>query len=43
MRIIENINGYEGEEWMTVEDMVKEFKEGRIGGAEAKGGVDVGI
>ena len=38
-RIIEWINGHEGVEWVTMETMVKEFKEGRISGAEVKGGV----
>ncbi|KAJ9634280.1 uncharacterized protein PV06_00449 [Exophiala oligosperma] len=37
-RIIEWINSHEGVEWMTMEDMVKEFKEGRLGGAEVRGG-----
>ncbi|KAK7900764.1 hypothetical protein LTR67_003048 [Exophiala xenobiotica] len=37
-RIIEWINEHEGVEWMTMENMVKEFKEGRLGGAEVKGG-----
>jgi peptidoglycan/xylan/chitin deacetylase (PgdA/CDA1 family) len=42
-RIIEWINGHEGVEWMTMEEMVREFKEGSIGGVEVKGGVDAGL
>jgi peptidoglycan/xylan/chitin deacetylase (PgdA/CDA1 family) len=40
-RIIEYISKHEGVEWVTMEEMVKEFKEGRIGGVEVKGGVDL--
>jgi peptidoglycan/xylan/chitin deacetylase (PgdA/CDA1 family) len=39
-RIIEYINQHEGVEWCTFEQMVEEFKEGRITGAEVKGGVE---
>lgn len=40
-RIFEYINKHEGVEWVTMEQMVKDFQEGRIGGAEVKGGVDL--
>ncbi|KAG0645133.1 Peptidoglycan deacetylase [Hyphodiscus hymeniophilus] len=40
-RIFEYINNHEGVEWVTMEQMVKEYKEGRIGGVEVKGGVDL--
>jgi peptidoglycan/xylan/chitin deacetylase (PgdA/CDA1 family) len=40
-RLIEYINGHEGVEWMTMEEMVREFKEGRIAGVEVNGGVDM--
>ncbi|KAL4875188.1 hypothetical protein BJY04DRAFT_232836 [Aspergillus karnatakaensis] len=38
-RFIEWVNGHEGVEWSTMENMVKEFKEGRIQGATVEGGV----
>ncbi|EXJ92799.1 hypothetical protein A1O3_01353 [Capronia epimyces CBS 606.96] len=38
-RIIEWINQHEGVEWCTMETMVKEFKEGRLAGAEVSGGI----
>lgn len=40
-RLIEYINGHEGVEWCTMEQMVKEFKEGKLDGVEIKGGVEV--
>jgi hypothetical protein len=40
-RLIEYINGHEGVEWCTMEQMVEEFKAGRIGGVDVKGGVDL--
>ena len=40
-RIIEYINSHEGVEWMTMEEMVREFKAGRIEGATVSGGVEV--
>lgn len=38
-RLIEWINGFEGVEWMGLGDMAREFKAGRMGGVEVKGGV----
>ncbi|KAI9376129.1 hypothetical protein BJX61DRAFT_460922 [Aspergillus egyptiacus] len=38
-RFIEWINGHEGVEWCTMEQMVDEFKAGRIQGATVEGGV----
>ncbi|KAL5338167.1 hypothetical protein BJX70DRAFT_408847 [Aspergillus crustosus] len=38
-RFIEWVNGHEVVEWSTMENMVKEFKEGRIQGATVEGGV----
>ena len=38
-RIFEYISKHEGVEWVTMEQMVKEFKQGTFGGAEVKGGV----
>ncbi|KAK1073877.1 hypothetical protein LTR12_001284 [Friedmanniomyces endolithicus] len=40
-RIIAYINKHEGVEWMPLEDMAKEFLEGRIPGVKVEGGVDV--
>jgi hypothetical protein len=40
-RLIEYINGHEGVEWCTFEQMVKEYKEWRIAGVEVRGGADV--
>lgn len=40
-RLIEYINGHEGVEWCTMEQMVAEFKAGKIGGVDVKGGVDL--
>lgn len=37
-RIINWINTHEGVEWVTMETMVKEFKEGRLAGATVEGG-----
>jgi len=37
-RIIKHINAHEGVEWMTFEDMAKEFQEGRILGVTVEGG-----
>lgn len=39
--IIEYINSHEGVEWVTMEQMVAEFKAGRFAGAEVKGGANV--
>lgn len=39
-RLFEYINAHEGVEWVTMEEMVREFKEGKIGGVEVRGGVD---
>ena len=41
-RIIEYINGHEGVEWCTMEEMIDEFKKGTFGGVEVKGGAAVG-
>ncbi|KAF4945409.1 hypothetical protein FSARC_14435 [Fusarium sarcochroum] len=38
-RIIAYINSHEGVEWVTMEQMVDEFKSGRIAGATVEGGV----
>ncbi|KAK0926531.1 hypothetical protein LTR91_002149 [Friedmanniomyces endolithicus] len=40
-RIIAYINKHEGVEWMPLEDMAKEFLEGRLPGVKVEGGVDV--
>ena len=40
-RIFEYISKHEGVEWVTMAQMVKEFKEGKIGGVEVKGGIDL--
>ena len=40
-RLIEYINSHEGVEWVTMEQMAKEFKEGRMPGVTVEGGVDV--
>jgi len=40
-RLFEYISGHEGVEWVTMEEMVREFKEGRFGGVEVKGGAVV--
>ncbi|KAK1075130.1 hypothetical protein LTR74_000536 [Friedmanniomyces endolithicus] len=40
-RIIAYINKHEGVEWMPLEDMAKEFLEGRMPGVKVEGGVDV--
>ncbi len=37
--IIEYINSHEGVEWVTMEQMVDEFKSGKIPGAVVEGGV----
>ncbi|KAB8215401.1 glucose 1-dehydrogenase [Aspergillus novoparasiticus] len=39
-RLIEYINSHDGVEWCTFEQMVKEFKEGRIEGFQVEGGVE---
>lgn len=41
-RIIEYINSHEGVEWMTMEEMVAEFKEGKFQGALAGGVSNLG-
>jgi hypothetical protein len=38
VRLIEYFNRFEGAEWCTVGEMVKEFKEGRISGVSVEGG-----
>ncbi|KAH4024680.1 hypothetical protein HBI25_155680 [Parastagonospora nodorum] len=40
-RLIEWINGHPGVEWVTMGEIVDEFKSGRIRGVEVEGGVDV--
>lgn len=40
-RLFEYINNHEGVEWVTMEQMVHEFKSGRLSGVEVQGGVDV--
>jgi hypothetical protein len=37
-RLIEYINSHEGVEWMTMSQMVDEFKSGKIAGASVVGG-----
>lgn len=37
--IIEYINSHDGVEWVTMEQMVAEFKSGRMQGAKVEGGV----
>jgi hypothetical protein len=37
-RLFEYINSHEGVEWVTMEQMVDEFKSGKFKGAEVKGG-----
>lgn len=39
-RLIEWINGFEGVEWVTMEQVVDEFKSGRFEGVRVEGGVD---
>jgi hypothetical protein len=39
-RLIEYISKHQGVEWCTMEQMVAEFKEGKLSGAEIKGGVE---
>lgn len=40
-RFIEWVNGHEGVEWVTMEQIVDEFKAGRLGGVSVEGGADV--
>ena len=40
-RIIEYINSHEGVEWCTMEQMVEEFKGGKINGVTVEGGADL--
>jgi len=40
-RLIEWINGHEGVEWVTMEQIVDEFKSGNLSGATVEGGADV--
>jgi len=40
-RLIEWINGHEGVEWVTMEQIVDEFKSGNLSGATIEGGADV--
>lgn len=39
-RLIEWINGHEGVEWVTMEQIVDEFKAGKLSGATVEGGAD---
>ena len=39
-RLIEYINSHEGVRWCTCEEMVREFKEGRMSGVSVEGGVE---
>ena len=39
-RLIEYINSHEGVEWCTMEQMVREFKDGKMGETTIQGGVD---
>lgn len=39
--LIEFINSHEGVEWVTLEEMANQFKEGKINGFTVKGGVDL--
>ncbi|KAJ4355763.1 uncharacterized protein N0V89_003783 [Didymosphaeria variabile] len=40
-RLIEWINGHEGVEWVTMEQIVDEFKSGKLNGVGVEGGADV--
>jgi hypothetical protein len=40
-RLVEYINGHEGVEWCTMEEIVREFKEGGVKGVRVEGGADV--
>ncbi|KAL1647299.1 hypothetical protein SLS61_007470 [Didymella pomorum] len=40
-RLIEWINGHEGVEWVTMEQIVDEFKSGRLAGATVEGGAEL--
>jgi hypothetical protein len=40
-RLIEYFNTFDGVEWVTMEQMVKEFKDGKIQGAKVLGGADI--
>jgi len=40
-RLFEYINGHEGLEWCTVEQVVEEFKGGRLPGVEIRGGAEL--
>lgn len=40
-RFIEWINGHEGVEWVPMETIMDEFKEGKLTGVTVEGGVDV--
>ncbi|KAH7065935.1 glucose 1-dehydrogenase [Paraphoma chrysanthemicola] len=40
-RLIEWINGHEGVEWVTMEQIVDEFKAGRLSGVAVEGGAEV--
>lgn len=40
-RLIEYINSHEGVEWCTMEQMVAEFKAGRMGNTTVEGGADL--
>lgn len=40
-RLIEYFNSHEGVEWVTMEQMVKEFKDGKLDGFSVEGGADI--
>lgn len=40
-RLIEWINGHDGVEWVTMEQIVDEFKSGKLSGATVEGGVEL--
>jgi hypothetical protein len=39
--LIEYFNTHEGVEWVTMEQMVKEFKEGKLQGVTVEGGAEI--
>jgi hypothetical protein len=40
-RLIEWINSHEGVEWVTMEQIVDEFRSGKLGGVTVEGGADI--
>lgn len=40
-RFIEWLNGHEGVEWVTMEQIVDEFKAGKLSGVSVEGGADI--